>query len=153
MNISVAEVTDALVDARLQSGDAVRFTIPTWSMSPLLTPGDQVLVHRARTNELQIGDVIIIKPDASARWLAHRLIAQRVANGCTYLVTKGDNCVAPDAFWTESQLCGIVTAVWRQGARAPVDWQTRRARWLGALLALVSRVQARAYALPNGRLR
>lgn len=153
MNIQVANVTDALVDAHLQTGDAVRFTIPTWSMYPFLAPGDQVIVRRAPSDELRVGDILIVKPDASARWVAHRLIARCVENGQARLMTKGDNCAAPDALWTESQLCGIVTAVWRQGARAPGDWQTRRARGVGAWLAFVSRTQARAYALPNGWLR
>lgn len=153
MNVRIVEAVDALVDARLQTGDAVRFTIPTWSMYPTLAPGDQVIVRCARGDELRVGDVVIVKPDASALWLAHRLITRRIASGRACWVTKGDNCTTPDPLWTESQMCGIVTAVWRAGARAPSDWRTRRARWLGAWLAFVSRGQARAATLPSGWLR
>jgi len=153
MNTWVANVTDELIDARLRAGDVVRFTITTASMQPTLAPGDQVSVRRARATELRAGDIVIIKLNADAARLAHRLIARRVAEDGVRFVTKGDNCAAPDPLWTESQLCGIVTAVWRQDARAPTDLRSTRARWLGMLLACVSRVQARAFALPPGGLR
>jgi signal peptidase I len=153
MNTWVANVTDELIDARLRAGDVVRFTITTASMRPMLAPGDQVSVRRARAAELRVGDIVIVKPNANAAWLAHRLIARRVAEDGVRFVTKGDNCAAPDPLWTESQLCGIVTAVWRHSARAPTDLRSARAQWLGVLLALVSRVQARAFALPPGLLR
>lgn len=152
MNTWVANVADELIDVRLQNGDTVCFTIPTWSMYPLLAPGDQVIVRRARGDELCTGDVVIIKPTASAAWLAHRLVARRVGEGDVRLVTKGDNCVTPDPLWTESELCGIVIAVWRQGAHAPTDWRTRRARWLGVWLAHISRLQAYVFSLPTSRV-
>lgn len=150
MNAQIIEATGELIDARLRNGDTVRFTIPTASMSPLLAPGDRVSVRRARSDELRVGDVVIVKREGSAAWLAHRLIARRRANGRAEFVTKGDHCAAADPVWTETQLCGIVIAVWRAAARAPTDWRTRRARWIGALLACISRSQARAGALPAG---
>ncbi len=153
MNTWVANVTDELIDARLRAGDVVRFTITTASMQPTLAPGDQVSVRRARATELRAGDIVIVRPNADAARLAHRLIARRVAEDGIRFVTKGDNGAALDPLWTESQLCGIVTAVWRQDARAPTDLRSTRARWLGALLAFVSRVHARAFALPPNRLR
>jgi signal peptidase I len=153
MNTWVANVTDELIDARLRAGDVVRFTITTASMRPMLAPGDQVSVRRARAAELRAGDIVIVKLNADAARLAHRLIARRVAEDGVRFVTKGDNCAAPDPLWTESQLCGIVTAVWRQDARAPTDLRSTRARWLGIFVAFVSRVQACAFALPLGELR
>ncbi|MCI0476261.1 MAG: signal peptidase I, partial [Anaerolineales bacterium] len=96
MNTWVANAADELIDARLQTGDAVRFTIPTWSMYPALAPGDQVIVRRARVADLRVGDVVIVKGDASAVWVAHRLIARHFVEGTWRLVTKGDNCATAD---------------------------------------------------------
>jgi len=151
MNVRVVEATSELIDARLQTGDAVRFTVPTWSMYPALAPGDCVIVRRARAAEPRVGDLIIVKPDASAAWIVHRLIARREMDGSARAVTKGDNCAAADPPWLETRLIGRVVAVQRQRAAQPIDFTSRRARAANACLALLSRGQAFVEAKTRGK--
>jgi signal peptidase I len=153
MNVQVAEAASELIDARLQTGDAVRFTIPTRSMYPALAPGDQVIVRRARAAELRVGDVLIVKSHTPTAWIAHRLIARRVVDGVPRWITKGDQCVTADPPWAESQVIGYVVAAHRQRATAPVDWTSGRARAAGALLAIISRGQAFVAAHGRGATR
>ena len=146
MNIWAAGTTTELIDAHLREGSAIRFTVPTWSMYPSLAPGDGVIVRGARAAELRLGDIVVVKigeplDGTRTAWLAHRLIARRVVDGAVSLVTKGDNCAVADAPWTEAQLCGSVVAVQRQGATQPASLLSRRARWAGMMLALLSRGQ------------
>ncbi len=141
MNARVANATDELIDARLRMGDAVRFTIPTSSMYPALVPGDQVIVRGTRATELRVGDVVIVKGDASVTWIAHRLIARRVVDETLRLVTKGDNCSVADPPWRETQLIGCAVAMQRQRATRSSDLMSGRARAVNACLAFFSRGQ------------
>ena len=143
-----ADVASDLVDARLRAGNAIRFTVPTGSMYPTLAPGDQVIVRAARAADLRPGDIVVVKAGDGARaaWVAHRLIARRAAS----LVTKGDNCAAADAPWTEAQLVGSVIAVRRQQSQRLTDFSSRRARSVGAFLAWLSRGQGFVHASLRG---
>lgn len=134
---TIANAANELVDARLHMGSAVQFTIPTESMFPTLAPGDQVIVRRMCAQDLRLGDMVLIQ--AGGMWLAHRLIGQRVVNGNTLFITKGDNCVQHDPPWQAAQLVGIVAAVQHNGRE--VSLVSRRARNVGAILARLSRAQ------------
>ncbi len=154
MNTWLANVTDALVGARLQAGETVRFAVPTASMLPTLAPGDHVIVRRTRADELEPGDIVVVRSEGAVpAWIVHRLIARRIVDGGARFVTQGDNCAAPDLVWTESRLCGMVIAAQRPNAALPIDLRSRRARVVGAWLALLSRVQGNAHALPRGLAR
>lgn len=151
---ALGDAASDLLDARLRAGNTIRFVVPTVSMFPTLAPGDAVIVHSARAEELEPGNIVVVKAHASPpRWIVHRFIARRVVDGCAHFVTKGDNCATFDALWTESQLCGIVTTVQRPNAAAPVDLCARRARLAGKWLAFLSRTQGNAYAWRRGFLR
>ena len=146
MSTWIAETTDELIGARLRMGNVVRFTVPTWSMYPALAPGDQVIVRGISAAELRLGDIVIMSAGQArngtmATWLVHRLIERRAVNGSACLVTKGDNSCAADAPWTEAHLVGSVVAVQRERAAPPVDFTSRRARGVNALLARCSRGQ------------
>jgi len=135
---SVAE----LVTARLHSSE-VCFIIQTDSMLPALAPGDRIIVRGTSAAELRLGDIVIMSAGQARNgtvttWLAHRLIERRAANGSACLVTKGDNSYVADAPWTEAQLVGSVVAVQRERAAQPVDFTSRRARGVNALLARFS---------------
>jgi len=146
MSTWIADTADELIDARLRMGNVVRFTVPTRSMYPALAPGDQVIVRGISAAEVRVGDIVVMfagqaRDGTATTWLAHRLIERRAANGSVCLVTKGDNSDVADAPWTEAQLVGSVVAVQRERAAPPVDFTSRRARGVNALLARLSRGQ------------
>ena len=146
MSTWIADTADELIDARLRMGNVVRFTVPTRSMYPALAPGDQVIVRGISAAEVRVGDIVVMfagqaRDGTATTWLAHRLIERRAANGSACLVTKGDNGDVADAPWTEAQLVGSVVAVQRERAASPVDFTSRRARGVNALLARLSRGQ------------
>jgi signal peptidase I len=146
MSTWIADTADELIDARLRMGNVVRFTVPTRNMYPALAPGDQVIVRGISAAEVRVGDIVVMsagqaRNGTATTWLAHRLIERRAANGSASLVTKGDNSDVADAPWTEAQLVGSVVAVQWKRAAQPVDFTSRRARGVNALLARFSRGQ------------
>ena len=144
---TLARTARALVEERLDAGRAVRFTIPTASMWPTLSPGDAVLVHGVCMDDLCVGDIVI--GQWREGWRAHRLIECRREAAQTLLVTQGDNCSAADEAWPLSQLVGVVVSV-RRGERE-VNLQSVRVRRIGAGLAFLLRCQNEARRTP-GRL-
>lgn len=133
----LTDITNDLIDARLRTGGAVHFTIPTWSMYPTLAPGDHVVVQESRVDELRPGDIVLAR--VGGIWLAHRLIGRRVVNGNTLYITKGDNALEADQAWQAAQLSGMIVEVQRNGRKG--NLLSRRARWTGASLARLARVQ------------
>jgi signal peptidase I len=102
-------VANELIDAHFNAGNPIRFTISTSSMSPLLMPGDQIIVVPTSPETLRAGDLVLVR--ASGFWLAHRLIGKRIQNRKTRWITKGDNCSLADQIWSTDEMCGIITAV------------------------------------------
>jgi len=133
----IAPIANEMVEARLRQGRSVQFTISTLSMSPILMPGDRVLVCGKNADELSIGDIVLAR--AGDAWLAHRLIARRVQNGRVFLVTQGDNAAQPDPFWSAAQVVGRVVAIQRDSRIIRLD--SRRAVCLGLLRACFSRAK------------
>lgn len=134
---ALKNTANELIDTRLHMGGTVQFTIPTWSMFPTLSPGDQVIVRRVHADDMRLGEIVLLQ--AGGVWLAHRLIGRHSANGSPLLITKGDNCVQPDLPWQAAQLSGIVTAVQYNGRE--VSLVSPRARLISTLLARLSRAQ------------
>jgi signal peptidase I len=128
-------LSDALVDDSLQSGKAIRFTIPTSSMAPLVPPGAQVVVRAARPEELRLGDLVLIRTKETR--IVHRLIEWRNVPNGRMLVTKGDNSYMADAPWSTEQLGGIIVLVEHEGAR--LNLLSPWVRGSSAILALLSR--------------
>jgi hypothetical protein len=131
----LTDATNALIDASLRAGQAIRFTITTSSMRPILAPGDRVIVHGARLEELRCGDIVLMQSGESR--IAHRLIGWRRVNGVKCLVTKGDNSWVADQACLPVYFCGIIVAVQRGERR--VNLRSGWARGVNRGLALLSR--------------
>jgi len=88
-------------------------TVPTESMSPIINPGDMVLVEKTNIldvfdeldpNDIKVGDIIVYeKPvqtdngqSESNEEIIHRVIAIGNLNGKKYLILKGDNNIFVD---------------------------------------------------------
>ena len=149
MSARVSDTTKELVEAHLDAGNAVQFTVPTWSMSPFLTPEDRIIVKTVRAAELAVGDLVVQKlgtsNDAPSAWIVHRLIEKQTTRDGMCLVTKGDNAPVADEPWSETALSGRVVTLRKNGSGRIIDLTTRRARFLARLLAFFSRLQSRAY--------
>ncbi len=146
-----------LVDQSLEAGNTVCFTVPTGSMSPFLAPGEKVIVESAKASEIKVGDIIVWKTqiavEAQSAWIVHRLIERRIVNGSWRLVTKGDNAPFADKPLSENQLCGVVTVIQRRDSKRVVRILSRRARWIGSILAMLSRAQSFVQTKMNGMSR
>ncbi len=78
------------------------------SMLPALYPGSEVLISRARQQDLQPGDVVLAK---NKRGLClHRLVEN---SGGTF-ITRGDNCAGNDPPVPLDELLGVLTRVERR---------------------------------------
>lgn len=131
-------IANELIDARLQAGSTIRFTIPTWSMAPTLQPGDQVLVSAVKPVDLRLGDILVIRQQGA--WLVHRLIGPRIRSGNSFLLLKGDNTAQPDSPYTVAALYGIVNAVERAGHT--YSFRSTGAVRLGRVMASLSGLEA-----------
>jgi len=141
------EVVANLVTNHIHAGHTVCLTISGDSMAPALPPGSRVVIAAAAPGDLRLGDVVVVR--FGQAWVIHRLVGRRWAGAVPFLFTKGDNAPCMDMAWPVWQLQGLVIAMDR-GGRA-VSLLSRRARWLGRLLAYLSRSQvwARASPLPD----
>jgi signal peptidase I len=144
-----ADATNALIDASLQSGQAIRFTIKTASMLPTLRPGDQVIVRSTRPEQLRLGDIVLVQFGESR--IAHRLIRWCSMDGAQYLVTKGDNSWVADQACSPAYLCGIIMLV--QRGNHLVSLQSGWARSMNRWLAILSRGEKIVYHAQPGLFR
>lgn len=145
----LTDVTNTLIDDCLQAGRAVRLTITTGSMMPMLRPGDQVIVCVARPEELRRGDIVLMQLGDSR--VVHRLIGWRSVDGVQHLITKGDDARVADAICAPGNLCGIIMVIERNSHR--MNLRTRGARALSHLLALLSRAESEIYRAQPGLFR
>ena len=138
-----------LLAARLAAGAAVRLTITTGSMAPLLAPGDRVLLTVAPAASLRVGNLVALA--VLPRPLVHRVVAARPRPGAPPLVTMGDRCGAYDRPLPPQAVIGRAIAVQR-GARV-IRLTTPLAHSAAWLLAGISRLRARASRWPSPYLR
>jgi len=72
----------------------------TGSMAPAITPGDLVLVERARADAARPGEIITFAdPHVDGRTLTHRVVSVRREAGHLRIVTRGDANRGSEA-WT-----------------------------------------------------
>jgi signal peptidase I len=135
---SLTDTATELIQANLRNGVKIRFAVPTRSMLPILAPGDRVIA-RGTVEQPRVGEIAIVK--TGQKWLAHRVIERRAVGGKCLFVTKGDNCIGTDEIWSAEAFCGIITSVQRDGRE--VNFDSKRARGLGIVLAHLSRWQSR----------
>lgn len=146
---ALAAATNEIVGSKLESGAMIQFTIPTRSMLPSLKPGDRVFARGIRPDEPRIGDILLLRSDRY--FLAHRLIERRLVDRKLAFVTQGDYGTEPDGLWSAEQICGKIVTVQRDGREQSLE--STRARWLGALIALLLRWRTRTARLSSTPLR
>jgi signal peptidase I len=139
-----------LIESHLCAGKMIQFTVPTWSMWPLLAPGDRVLVQSVVASELCIGDIVVGKieetpGDMRSAWFVHRLIGTCQLGDSMGLVTKGDAVPLADKPWSTVLLSGRVLTIQKQGSSQMIDLTSRRARFVARVMAWLSGLQWRTY--------
>jgi signal peptidase len=73
------------------------------SMEPLFQTGDLVII--VKSNNIDVGDIIVFKKKIGNGYIIHRVISVNTRNGTSYYVTKGDNNPLPD--YQEFEALGI----------------------------------------------
>ncbi len=95
--------------AVLDAGHQARFVASGDSMYPAIRDGEGVTVERCAIEDVQRGDVVLVR---AARGLtAHRVIRIRRRGGELQITTRGDNCFRADAPSGAAALIGKVTSV------------------------------------------
>jgi signal peptidase I len=95
----------------------LRLRVTGSSMLPAIRPGSRVLIRRVAEDEIQCGDIVLLRADTGLR--LHRLVAVMNAPDGTLLITRGDNDMEDDPPVSASQLLGIFAGV----EQAPPKWR------------------------------
>ncbi len=146
-----------------ERGQLAFLTVTSASMSPLLRAGDRIGVQQVALQQLQDGDIVVVRHGKS--FLTHRFHATSPAadgpqrslglpggsDRQTYFITRGDRVGSFDPLWQESHLLGRVVSRWRNGQSLWLDYGPGRRlnRQLTALAKLEQRLGA--YRLPPGQ--
>lgn len=110
----------ALVREELSAGGQIfRLEVTSGSMSPLIRPGDWVVLAPLATAHPCIGDILVLP--AGSDWIVHRLVDYAGGADERRMITKGDQTPEADAPWDEELLIGRVSAVERGGAQILLD--------------------------------
>ncbi len=139
MDIGIFTVVDELFLSSLAEGKEVRLRVDGTSMSPLLKPGDQVVLQRATPQQLQKGDLVVVRRQHDM--VTHRLVHQNAGQW----LTKGDNSRYPDLPALENQVLGKVIAIAK--TNQTIDLQTTRWQFLNRWLASLSWMEASLFRL------
>lgn len=105
--------------ALLDGGLDVALPVRGRSMLPTLRDGDRIVVGPCLG--LPRPGEILVRRDASAGFVAHRLVTVEMENGRRLYRMQGDNESALDAGCRREDLLGRVTAVVRDGILKPID--------------------------------
>jgi signal peptidase I len=91
----------------LSDGLSVRLKTRGFSMFPLISTGDRIIIRQVRS--LSPGDVIVFK--RNDEWIGHRLRRLFMKDGIIFLQTKGDNQFQADEPITPSEILGKVIEI------------------------------------------
>jgi signal peptidase I len=91
----------------LSDGFSVRLNTRGFSMFPLISTGDRIIIKQVRSPAP--GDVIVFKRNDEL--IGHRLRRIFRKDGITFLQTKGDNQYKPDEPITPSEILGKVVEI------------------------------------------
>ena len=105
--------------ALLDGGLDVALPVRGRSMQPTLRDGDRIVVGPCLG--LPRPGEILVRRDAAAGYVAHRLVTVEMENGRRLYRMQGDNEAALDAGCLREDLLGRVTAVVRDGILKPID--------------------------------
>lgn len=115
---AAAAVKCELASEILRSFGTVRFAASGWSMLPALWPGDVLEVNVVSSNQIQIGDVVLLA--RRGKLCAHRVVARTLDSIAPRWITQGDAMPAPDRAVSQADVLGRVTSVLRAGRIIPV---------------------------------
>lgn len=105
----------------LRSFGSLRFSATGWSMLPTIRPGDTLVVERTRSDQVRVGDVVLVS--RQGRLCAHRVFAKTQSSPGRRWITQGDAMAVPDPAVSEDQLLGRVAYLIRRGKlmKVPAD--------------------------------
>jgi hypothetical protein len=146
-----AAVKCELASEVLRAFGDLRFRATGWSMLPTVWPGDTLVVKRVSSDQVDIGNVVLIIRDA--RLCAHRIVSRAKASGRLHWMTQGDALPAPDRPVTETELLGRVAYLIRAGKRVPMRAQLSVIDQLIAKMVRRSFLAARAFVYLHGMVR
>lgn len=93
----------------LRSSGHLRLKVAGWSMFPAVLPGDTLMIDRAASDEVSIGDIVLF--GRNRRLFVHRVVGKNDAQ----FVTRGDAMPAADPAVDQNELLGRVTYILRDG--------------------------------------
>ena len=134
----------------LRSFGSLRFAATGWSMLPAIWPGDTLVVDRISSEQVRVGDVVLI--GRTGRLCAHRVTSISVDSGTAYWITRGDAMAAPDRPVSEGELLGRVSYLIREGKLVAVGAELSVVERLLAGIVRRSVPAARALVYLHGRL-
>ena len=133
------DVIAEILETDLSFGDVIQLNVVSKSMQPLMTIGDQVIAEITPLDEIQQGDVVVIKRNHD--YLTHRVIHQ---NHNTW-ITKGDNNVLPDPKISQDKIIGRVSII-KKGNHS-INLLSKKWIYLNPLLAKLSSLESRAFSI------
>lgn len=86
-------------------------------MQPFINPGDRIFVEMTKTNNLNLGDIIVFM--SKRKCLSHRIVMKKKGK----LVTKGDNVKAADKPIRHNEILGKVTRI--EGIHGLIDLEKK----------------------------
>ena len=134
----------------LRSFGSLRFAATGWSMLPAIWPGDTLVVDRISSEQVRVGDVVLI--GRAGRLCAHRVISIAFDSGTVCWITRGDAMAAPDRPVSEGELLGRVSYLIREGKLVAVGAELSVVERLLAGIVRRSVPAARALVYLHGRL-
>ncbi len=104
-----ATLLAALLKESLQKGQHPRLTVTSRSMTPLLQPGDEIILELVTFEQLQPGDILTVKTENHLQ--THRYWGSGEQG---HLLTRGDQSLEFDKPWPVDDLIGRVHTRQRQ---------------------------------------
>jgi len=140
-NVKVDLVAEALALA-----GTIRLRVTGASMLPTIWPGDVLTVRRLESEELQEGDVAVLRREG--RLITHRIIHQEKE----FVMARGDAKLKADAPFRREEVFGSVVAVHRGRKEVTVARKTGAeilVRFALAPSQLLTRIAVRLHAAVN----
>ena len=134
----------------LRSFGKLRFAATGSSMLPAIWPGETLVVERARSNQFQVGDVVLVERRGGL--CAHRLVSKVDGLGISQWITQGDAISVQDDPVDDRDVLGRVAYVIRAGRLVPVPPKLSVVERVTANIAGRSASAARALVLIHGVL-
>jgi signal peptidase len=121
----------------LRSFGTLRFPATGWSMLPAVWPGDTLVVECVSSDQVRVGDVVVVGRDG--RLCGHRVISMVQDPENRRWITQGDALPVPDRPVIENELLGRVAYVIREGKRFAVPAE------LSLVAMLIARIVRRSF--------